>query len=80
MADQTEINRMLQWKLAGILERHVERIFKPGTLLTIIARTPGNDEADVLVPSDKLPELAKLIERSAKRPEITAGVKGAGNG
>jgi hypothetical protein len=60
-------NRMLQWKLAGILERHVEPIFKPGTKLTIIARTPGNDEADVLVTSDNLDELAKLIERSKNR-------------
>lgn len=72
---ELDTQRMLQWKLAGILERHVERIFKPGTKLTIIARTPGNDEADVLVTSDKFDELAKLIQRSMKRPDVS-GVKG----
>jgi len=74
VADPADTNRMLQWKLAGILERHVERIFKPGTKLTIIARTPGNDEADVLVTSDSLNELAKLVERSKTRPD-TDGVR-----
>lgn len=73
MANPADTNRMLLWKLAGILERHVERLFKPGTKLTIIARTPGNDEADVLVTSDSLNELAKLVERSKKRPD-TDGV------
>lgn len=47
MADIFDTHRALQWKLAGILERHVERIFKPGTKLTIIARTPGNNDAEV---------------------------------
>ena len=73
MAEPLDTQRMLQWKLAGILERHVERIFKPGTKLTIIARTPGNNEADVLVTNDKLPELAKLIERSKAREELPVG-------
>ena len=73
VAEPLDTQRMLQWKLAGILERHVERIFKPGTKLTIIARTPGNNEADVLVTNDKLPELAKLIERSKAREELPAG-------
>ena len=65
----SDINAMLQQKLAGILERHVEPVFKSGTKLTIIARTPGNDEADVLVTSDSIDGIAALVERSRAREE-----------
>jgi hypothetical protein len=62
------ITAQLQERLAGILARHVEPVFKPGTKLTIIARTPGNDEADVLVTSERdLSELQALLTRSASR-------------
>lgn len=62
------INAQLQDRLAGILARNVEPIFKPGTKLTIIARTPGNNEADVLVTSESdLSELQALLTRSASR-------------
>lgn len=64
------LNATLNAKLGGILERHVEPIFKRGTRLTIIARTPGNDEADVIVTSDELPEIAALIERSKAREPV----------
>lgn len=57
-------------RLAGILARWVEPIFKPGTKLTIIARTPSNNEADVLVTSDDLDSLAALVERSKARTVI----------
>ena len=60
----------LNAKIAAILQRHVEPIFKPGTKLTIIARTPGNNEADVLVSSDDLSELSALIERSKAREPV----------
>lgn len=66
----TDLNQRLNAQLAGVLERHVEPIFKPGTLLTIIARTPGNDEADVLVTSDNMDGLAALIERSKTREAV----------
>jgi hypothetical protein len=62
--------RQLNNRLADVLARHVEPIFKRGTRLTIIARTPGNDEADVLVTSDDLESIAALIERSKTRPAI----------
>lgn len=62
------ITAQLQDRLAGILARSVEPIFKPGTKLTIIARTPGNDEADVLVTSEtNLADLQALLTRSAAR-------------
>jgi hypothetical protein len=41
----------------------IERLFKPGIKLTLIARMPGNDEADVLLTIDDLSEAAKVIER-----------------
>lgn len=62
-----DTNAMLQQRLAGVLARHVEPIFKAGTRLTILARTPGNDEADVMVTSDSLDGIAALVERSRNR-------------
>jgi hypothetical protein len=73
IADQLRFDRFrhdLNAKLGAILEDHVEPIFKRGALLTLIARTPGNDDADVLVTSDSLDEIAKLVERSKARPEV----------
>lgn len=66
----SDTHRMIHARLGAILERHVEPIFKAGTRLTIIARTPGNDEADVLVTSDDIPSLAALLERSAAREVV----------
>ncbi len=59
----------LNEKLALILMHHVEPIFKRGTRLTLIARTPGNNEADVLVTNDDLDDVAALIERSKAREQ-----------
>lgn len=67
---KNDINTMLQERLASVLVGHVEPIFKAGTLLTIIARTPGNDEADVLVTADNIDAVAALIERSRARKPV----------
>lgn len=64
------LNTRLTAQLGEILQRHVEPIFKRGARLTIIARTPGNDEADVLVSNDTLDGLSSLIERSKARDEV----------
>lgn len=48
------------------VERHlnqISKIFKPGTRLTFIARTPGNNEADVLITIDTEGELIELLKR-----------------
>jgi len=66
----TDTIAILHARLVNVLERHVEPIFKPGTKLTIIARTPGNAEADALVTSDDLDEVAALVERSKSREAI----------
>lgn len=53
--------------LSRILARHVVPLFVPGIKLTILARLPGNDEADVMVSDDGIDELMALIQRSALR-------------
>ncbi|MGA0610050.1 hypothetical protein [Caldimonas sp. KR1-144] len=60
----------LNERLTTILARYVEPLFKPGTKLTIIARTPDNNEADILVSSDDLDAVIALIERSKHREPI----------
>ena len=70
MSNDVAIMLRLNAQLGNILVRHVEPIFKDGTKLTIIARTPGNVEADVLVTSDDLDEVAALVERSKARGSV----------
>lgn len=70
MSDDVAIRVRLNAQLGNILARHVEPIFNVGTKLTIIARTPGNVEADVLVTSDDLDEVAALVERSKARGSV----------
>lgn len=64
------VNERLTQQLGNVLQRHVEPIFKPGVKLTIIARTPGNEEADVLVTSDDLEAVAALVDRSRARGQV----------
>jgi hypothetical protein len=55
-------------RIAHALERHIEPIFKRGTKVTLLARTPGNDEADVLVSSEgDLQDVLDMVARSMKR-------------
>jgi hypothetical protein len=70
VSSESEVKARLNAQLGNILARHVEPIFKAGTKLTIIARTPGNIEADVLVTSDDLSEVAALVERSKSRDVV----------
>lgn len=66
-----EIQQMIQARVANALMRHIEPIFKEGTELTLIARTPGNNEADVLVTTEKdLNEVKALVERSNGRAKV----------
>lgn len=65
-----DFNAKLNATLGSILERHVAPIFKPGTRLALIARTPGNDEADVLVTDDNIDSLVALLERSKARSPV----------
>lgn len=63
------LNSRQRW-IADIIDRHISPLFLAGTRFTVIARTPGNNEADVLVSNDDLDELAALIERSKSRPDV----------
>lgn len=64
------VEAMLTEKLGAVLATRVAPIFKPGTRLAIIARQPGNDEADVLVTDDDIDSLIALLQRSKAREEI----------
>ena len=58
-------------RVASALIRHIEPIFKAGTKLTLIARTPGNTDADCLVTIEtNLDELTAFIERSKAREPV----------
>ena len=65
-----DISDLLQAKLVNVLVKHIEPIFKPGTKLAVIARAPGNDEADVIVTDDNLDALKALIDRSKSRGAV----------
>jgi hypothetical protein len=87
MALTTEQLLALNDRISNVLERYLEPLFKRGTHLTFIARTPGNNEADVLVTSEgDLNDVADLIERSMSRNIVghgsaaPAGVKESSNG
>lgn len=66
----TEIKQRLMNKLCDVLVQRVEPLFKPGTKFAIIARTPGNDEADVIVSDDSIEGLMALLERSKSRKGV----------
>lgn len=60
-------------RIGDMLTRHLEPMFKRGTKLTFIARTPGNDEADVLVTSERdLSDVVAVVLRSMGRQAIDA--------
>lgn len=65
-----DITDILQAKLVNVLVKHIEPIFKPGTKFAVIARTPGNDDADVIVTDDGLDELKALLDRSKSREAV----------
>ena len=52
---------------SGHLEQ-IARLFKPGAKLTLLVRTPGNDEADFLLTNDDLDAVTPAIERAKNRP------------
>jgi hypothetical protein len=62
-------------RIGLMLDKHLAPLFKRGTQLTFIARTPGNDEADVLVTSEgDLNEVVALALRSLGRAVVGEGV------
>lgn len=59
--------------VSGYMDRIAREVFKPGMLLTFIARDPTNPEADFLLSSDELSEVAELLIRSSKREDARFG-------
>jgi hypothetical protein len=67
----SDLNARIGW----LLDKHLAPIFKPGTQLTFIARTPGNDEADVLVTTERdLNDVVALALRSLGRAAVGDGI------
>lgn len=52
--------------LAALIERVVP-LFVPEVKITLLARLPGNNEADVLTTNDNLVEVRDAIERGIAR-------------
>ena len=63
------------FRLAQVRERiaeHMDAIleeFKSGAKVTVLVRTPGNNDADLLLTNDDLGEVSAMVERSKTRPE-----------
>jgi hypothetical protein len=67
--------RNLNDRIGWLLDKHLAPLFKSGTQLTFIARTPGNDEADVLVTSERdVNDIVALALRSLGRAAIGQGI------
>ncbi len=70
---------------AGKLDRAVEEVsahmdeilkcFKPGAKITVMVRTPGNDEADFSLTSDTTEGVRGIVDR--RFPPVAAGSTGA---
>lgn len=50
-------------RIANILDREIEPLFKPGVEITLIVRSPGFPARDMVITSDDLREVQKTIER-----------------
>jgi hypothetical protein len=70
-AQLQDLNARIGW----LLDKHLAPIFNPGTQITFIARTPGNDEADVLVTTERdLNDVIALALRSLGRAAVGKGI------
>jgi hypothetical protein len=65
-----DIRKRLLEQIAQVCMRHIEPLFKPGVQVTVIVRTPNNDEADVVVTTDNLGDVKALLARSEGRAAI----------
>ena len=60
----------LKLSIAEALDVHIRPLFKPGVKLSLCARTPGNDEADVLVSDDSMESIEAFVERAKGREPV----------
>lgn len=68
-------NRLILQAVTEVLVNHIEPLFKPGIEITLAVRTPGNEQADLLVTTEQvMDEIVLLVERSKGRPP--EGVQG----
>lgn len=58
---------LLRLHIADALERLHGKLFVPEMRLTLVARLPGNPEAELIVSDDELVEVMRTVERSMGR-------------
>jgi hypothetical protein len=66
----SKVSRQRLLEVREIISGHTDAIlreFKPGAKITVLARIPGNDDADMLLTNDDLEQVAAAIERSKTR-------------
>jgi hypothetical protein len=59
------VSQLLQ-EVQHAVARHMDEIlahFKPGALITVIVRTPGNDRADFCLTNDTMDDAIALLAR-----------------
>ncbi len=62
---------LLKSQVIAALMKHIEPLFRDGTEITLIARVPGNNEADILITTERdMEEIKALVERSMKREVV----------
>ena len=49
----------------------IKKLFKPGTKITVLVRTPGFGERDFMMTDDENPEIAAMVERR-RRADLKA--------
>lgn len=58
----------LQDEVADYMDAILGR-FKPGAKITVLVRTPGNDEADFMQTNDDVEAIAAMVVRCARRED-----------
>lgn len=61
------LKELLFERLVEIATSQIEPLFTTGVEVTIIVRQPDNDEGDVLVSTDSIDNLRRLLDRSERR-------------
>lgn len=71
-----ELKARLIEQIGGIIDRHIAPIFKSGAKFTVLARSPGFDDADVVVTSDDDAGVLAIVGRQFTPPAATPAAPG----
>ena len=59
---------------ADELMHHIKKLLTPDMKLTLVARKPGNDEADIVLTDDDLAEAVKVLQRRGASSYVSSAV------